>query len=100
MNTEFKKWLCKKAGDNGPAPLTDRCWELFNPSLEILIKAMWAINKEFKRYLIYMNESQIHVWDSDGDTRYSGEYFSFILFNWSEEKALEAALGYIWKKTR
>jgi len=46
MNNGCKKWLFKLNGYNGPYVIHGDEWDYVGITLEILIRAMWAINRE------------------------------------------------------
>jgi len=84
MDDKFKKWLCELAGC--PA-MRDNY--LAN-ELEILIKAVWKINRE-REYFICIMSTEImtgHPYKIDG------EYFKYKDYK-NETEALTAALKYI-----
>jgi hypothetical protein len=96
MNEDFKKWLCEKAEYNyyleyEQQPIIDR-------TLEILIKAMWAINREDKRvYNITMTVGGTYL------SKIGSKFPDFVFFrqadrNNSETEALTAALEYIFEQ--
>lgn len=91
MKEGFEKWLCKKTGIGeyyiDPVNKLD--------ILPLLIKAMWAINREGK-YHIIINSEEIKVtvrntWDDD-------ECGYFRYEDYPEQQALEKALGYIYEQ--
>jgi hypothetical protein len=98
MDNDFKQWLCEKA--KSVIMPCEICNEMpclhydINITIEILIKAMWAINRDDK-WEIEMDSDCILV-------KYVPEdFFQCMLFrkyNNSEQKALEAALLYIYKE--
>lgn len=90
MKTDFEKWLCKKAdvifmlprsikGSAHPRKIT----------LEILINAMWNINKEGE-YNITMNNIGIWVFKNDKVIK--------CVYKNSEKETLEKALKYIYEQ--
>jgi hypothetical protein len=85
MNNDFKEWLCKKAGRGKLIPLDWKYCEL-----EILIKAMWAINRKGKYYII-LEPNLISVNKNE---------FFYAQYNNSEQKALEKALEYIYEQEK
>ena len=104
MTEDFKKWLCDLAGIKYWTVI-DRygnSWEE-NISLEILIKAMWTINRqEGSKYKIRLEDiycfTVTNEWsDSVAVTDVD---FYFKDYNNSEQEALTAALEYIFKETK
>jgi hypothetical protein len=94
MKEEFKKWLCEKAGYNYNAWGKPCPYDIHD--IKILIKAMWAINRETRDdYIRYgptgFSRCYYDVEDM-GMTR-----FDIKDHNNSEQQALEAALKYIWE---
>ena len=122
MKEEHKKRLCELAGFvyYGKCPEYEDCvymhcngdcakfgktengelfhyWYCDSPqiTIEILIKAMWAINREYNNLHITMNANFIMAsWHEDSDGEWY-EQFWYNEYNNSEQQALEAALIYI-----
>lgn len=95
MSESFKEWLCKLSGiDN--ADKVSNIDSLMNSRgyLEILIKAMWAINK-LKRspHRIVLEENSVQI--SEYNQGMNVKYFNYNLYDNNEQKALETALQYI-----
>lgn len=95
MTEEFKGWLCERARymffpENGIA--------LDRRILALLIKAMWAINREKGKYRIKQNIfNDYYVGD------YSKRPVEYVEFakedhNNSEQQALQAALEYVFEQ--
>lgn len=96
MIEDFKKWLCKKAGLKDW--IANIKFENEILPLEILIKAMWTINRESDiSYSIINYEERFAV--AKIGTRCL-EYFDFRKYNDSEQQALEAVLKYIFDKEK
>lgn len=104
MDEGFKKWLVKKAGrDTTPGKDFIALMEVIEPSLETLIRCMWAVNRESKNKCLSWFIQQV----------YCNKGLSFAVFkisevvkffylcdhNDSEQEALTAALNYIYKET-
>lgn len=96
MKEDFKKWLSDKAGYLYLAyqMLEEKG---MNNEVELLIKAMWAVNRE-KDYLMEITDAYITV--QDPDWRIEPSYFLFKDYNNSEQKALTAALEYVYKESQ
>ena len=91
MNEDYKKWLCELAEMN---------YRFVVPtSIEILIKAMWAINRE-----CYDKGGFCICSSTGGDYYIHFNEFQRVIFtrkdhNNSEQEALQASLEYIFKET-
>ena len=85
MKEDFFNWVTKKAG----------CWNANGIiTLEILIQAMFAINREDKWYIKIDDE---HVYCAKNKTMTNKEFF-YTEYNNSEIETLEKALEYIWEQ--
>jgi hypothetical protein len=89
MNNGFKKWVCNKGNDgiiptvNGK-PLTETDGDI---PVNILIKAMWAINRHSHLYIMQMRSDYIEL-------LYRKDFY-YVDHNDSEIEALTACLKYI-----
>ncbi len=93
MKTEFKKWACGLADSAfKPELLGNKDYSV--NTIAILIKAMWAINRNNKFFMI-MDGYQILV-----DTGEHNEHFNFAEHDNSEQAALMAALNHIYQETK
>ena len=97
MKKEFKKWLCELADCpkwKSPKGKTGYSHDALS-QIEILVKAMWAINRDGKCNVI-MHKNKIIVRVS--------LYQSWKRFNYccnkSEEKTLIKALEHIWENIK
>ena len=93
MDEEFRNWLCELTEIEYTKNL------FFDYSkLELLIKAMWAINKKYENISIEVtkNEIMVHI-VHHGLFPYS---FPYIVDKKPEEKALESALKYIYEEVK
>ena len=98
MKEEFKKWLCEKAKEEYKT-IIDRHYYTGKPiyrinkiTLETLIKAMWAINREGEWNIKL--DSHCIVFHSRKD--YCDDMYDFT--EYSEQKALKKALEYIYEQ--
>jgi len=91
MNEDFTKWLLKKAG-------LGMC-ECEIEEVSLLMKTMWAINRDKKSRAIIMNEYTIDYYYMKNRTEMIKE-FQYISYNNLEKKALEAALFYIYEQEK
>jgi len=98
MTEDFKKWLCEKAGYKFDT--MDKYYQKeFLKSLpnglhlEILIKAVWAINRE-RKWNIFESYFSYNVYKDCVKQR----QFHFKDYNNSEQKTLEKALEYIYEQ--
>jgi len=97
MKEDFKKWLCELAEepyDCVAGFLGHKDHDMEN--IFILIKAMWAINREGK-WLILISASDIDITRSE---KYKSKLFSYKNHNNSEQQALEKALEYIYEQDK
>jgi len=96
-NQEYKLWLCELASDND-YDYSEQ--DIKHIELEILIKAMWAINrKDGTDWNIKMDQEDVtvYVWNSHSwDCAKSCDYEAYEN---SEQKALDQALRYIYSET-
>jgi hypothetical protein len=97
VKKDFNKWVCELVGVDYPCNrcIPDQisgCRDCgFKITLEILIKAMWAINKDSNQWAIILKPFKVELIDSlQGDRE-----FSFSLYNGSEQTALKKALEYV-----
>ena len=112
MTEDFKKWLCeladfdfydicpeRKISECQWPPKSYQCKECGKDkiTLEILIKAMWAINNGSSMWEIEMNAQYIFIFKVG--TRKEAEFYYDNYSNY-EQEALTAALEYIYKETR
>lgn len=89
MTEDFKKWLYKTIHGEYITLLFKRGAEL-----ELLIKAMWAINREGKWWItIYPHGIHLKL-----PHRGKGKDFEYKQHNNSETEALTKALEYIYKQ--
>jgi hypothetical protein len=96
MSEDFKKWLCEKS--KVPYMASDKLIKEFQrEELMIMIHAMWAINKSTDKHVIIMNEYTIDYYFKDGGHENIKE---FLYKNNSEQKALEAALKYVYEQEK
>jgi hypothetical protein len=102
MTEGFKKWLCEKS--RVPYMASDKLIKEFQrDELTIMIKAMWAINRgDDCLYRISQDNSNnyavidnISIWKTK-----TIEYFLKNEYNNSEQKALEAALKYVYEQEK
>ncbi len=102
MTDDFKKWLCELAGYE----TTSWCGYIKkglvydlrknDVPLEILIKAMWIINRGGRRF-VNMNWEQITIY-AEGPYHLGAVYSK--KYNNSEQEALTAALEYIYEQEK
>ena len=95
MTEDFKKWLLRLAGYEESIP-KETAWEIL--VVDILIKAMWAINREGSGYGltgIEMDASEIIV-----VYNLKEKAFPYSDHNNSEQQALEKAIEYIFEQTK
>jgi len=92
MEEDFKRWLCKLNGYDFESDYF-RMDELM---IEILIKAMWQINRDGK-WDIQMDRDYIDV---SSRQEVLDDVFTFKDHNNSELEALTKALEYIYKETK
>lgn len=87
MKEGFKEWLCE---------LAEFKFEYYDHIglLYILVKAMWAINRE-GIYRIWILHDRVELYN--GYTKVIEEWFFFKKYNNSEQQALEKALEYIYE---
>jgi len=99
MKEDFKKWLCEKAEDKKNIEYFKS--EIINPDdwIALLIKAMWAINREGGDYSFILYRSFVEVSYNDGQHD-SAENFFHGEYDNSEQEALTKALEYIWEQTK
>ena len=101
MKEGFKRWLCEKAG-YGTGFTNDVEWK--NKGLEILIKAMWAINREAytagnkERYFIIQKLGGFVVNYGLKTNGFIEKQFDFC--DNFEQEALMAALKYIYEQKK
>ena len=93
MTEDCKKWLCELA-EYGPWIWDALPEEADDVRLAILIKAMWAINREGK-WWITMYPHGIHL---KLPHRGKGKDFEYKDYNNSETEALAKALEYIFEQ--
>lgn len=94
MKEKFKKWICKLISIKYRT-IDDGYGEVYD--IEILIKAMWKINRDGE-WQIHSNVSSYYV-----SQKYRGKidkWFHFEEHNNSELEALTKALEYIWENTK
>ena len=91
MDDGFKKWLCEKGCSLYTYGLYDKM--LTDAQLAILIKAMWAVNREGKGIEINLESERVYV-----SLIQDHDYFYFKDHNNSEQEALTKALEYVWKQ--
>lgn len=89
MSEDFKKWLCDKSKFDIAHWLLNE-----HEELSLLIKAMWAINREGK-WEIISDKVSLDISDKHGDFCIS---FYYSDHNNSEQEALTKALEYIFDK--
>lgn len=93
MKAEFKKFLCEIAGFDYDYRYFEN-QAVLHCELEILIKAMWAINDSDLKYNITMStDNHYLVW------LYEQECLKRCK-NIDKQQALTAALEYIYKETK
>lgn len=114
MTDKFIKWLCEKAGEkyiacnrpdtycnyseNSLECLEEDCFEKDETDiLLILIKAMWAINRE-ESFKLQIEFNRILISGMYNGSSYFKE-FLYKDYN-SEQQALEKALEYIYKQDK
>ncbi len=94
MTDDFRKWLCEITGIE-----TNEYWS----ELELLIKAMWAINREAEEK---RNIYDGYYWIEQGIKAYivkcnsNIKTFYYEDYNNSEQQTLEKTLEYIYKQER
>lgn len=96
MTNGFKKRMCELAGYNYAdfKPTGTFYWK--DKELEILIRAMWAINRADDWHII-MDNCGLWLYNPYGDFEIEFEYRNH---NNSEQEALIKALEYIYKETK
>ena len=96
MNEDFKKWLCGKVNVDYD-DFYDFSKDDWNNNIELLIKAMWVINRE-----VVWEMLQDRFGYGVEDKKEIGSYklFAFKDHNDSELKALTKALEYIYGKEK
>jgi hypothetical protein len=105
MTEAFKKWLCELADIKkkcdiyyGHSTILDKCECLpKNITLEILIKAKWALNREAEKYFITQTSISYCLipQEKEKEPIPADIHFSYEDHNNSEQEALTAALKYI-----
>ena len=101
MNKDFKEWLCKLTGTQYQDLKAEHLCE-YDIELEVLIKAMWAINKKYnencnKGFCIKQNDllnAYIAI-NEMNDTTELSDYYWFT--DNSEQRCLILALKYIYE---
>lgn len=99
MTEEFKKWLCVLGGDYDYSKLKELQYhgDFESNILSILIKAMWAINREGKWAILMWNDYiEIFCIEKQSDDI----DFFYKDYNNSELKVLTKAIEYIWEHTK
>jgi len=108
MKTEFKKFLCELAGVKYeqckyPHSLCYDCniceadEGMTKVTLEILIKAMFAINRDIEKgyFVTFVNGECVAIYRNTCGMNFMKKLFPFSDHNNSEQEALTAALQYI-----
>jgi len=104
MDEDFKKWLCNLLGIHYRT-IDDGYGDIYG--IEILIKAMWKINKrplDFNMIEIRMDAISITLWKRGDGVPFSEDFYDYEYvfkdYNNSELEALTKALEYIWENTK
>lgn len=96
---DFRKWVCKKGNENIIPKCNDV--ELHKSDcqipLNILIKAVFTINRDDKRYEVLLDGVGVNIYDGQ---EAEDNYFSYDDHNNSELQALEEALKFVKKEMR
>ena len=104
MTNEFKHWLHRKSGVEFPSFAWKESLNKYTPPVDVLIKAMWAINssyREGKSFWAIQDNTYLRNVTEGFNVIYlasNREVFFLQDHNNSEQQALEKALEYFYEQ--